>query len=189
MKKCNKCFIEKNENEYFKDKTKKDGLSTICKVCREEYGKAYRLEHKGKQKIYLKQYREENKEHLASLNKEWRKNNKEHLQKTKKEYYLGGYKEKQIKSQKKRFLERIKTDVVFRLRVSVSKHVRTALKQRKLKKDHPTWSKLPYTPQQLKEHLERLWEPWMNWDNYRRRLSKQKNLANRSYYSSKQTSI
>jgi len=29
-----------------------------------------------------------------------------------------------------------------------------------------TFSKLPYTPQQLKEHLESQWESWMNWDNY-----------------------
>lgn len=25
---------------------------------------------------------------------------------------------------------------------------------------------LPYTPEQLTAHLESLWEPWMNWDNY-----------------------
>ena len=29
-----------------------------------------------------------------------------------------------------------------------------------------TFDNLPYSPQDLKKHLESLWEPWMNWNNY-----------------------
>ena len=29
-----------------------------------------------------------------------------------------------------------------------------------------TFDHLPYTPEELKIHIESLWEPWMSWDNY-----------------------
>ncbi len=29
-----------------------------------------------------------------------------------------------------------------------------------------TFDCLPYTPQELRDHLESLWESWMSWDNY-----------------------
>ena len=62
--------------------------------------------------------------------------------------------------------ERRNGNVSFNLRSRVSCSINKALKKLNLPKDSPTWSKLPYTPLQLKEHLESLWEDWMNWDNY-----------------------
>lgn len=29
-----------------------------------------------------------------------------------------------------------------------------------------TFQHLPYTLKELKTHIESLWEPWMNWENY-----------------------
>ena len=29
-----------------------------------------------------------------------------------------------------------------------------------------TFAYLPYTPEELKEHIEKQWEPWMSWENY-----------------------
>lgn len=34
------------------------------------------------------------------------------------------------------------------------------------KKGESAFKHLPYTVQELKLHLEKLWEPWMNWNNY-----------------------
>ena len=42
MKVCSKCGIEKDEGEFHKDKTKKEGLSTHCKKCRKEKDKKYK---------------------------------------------------------------------------------------------------------------------------------------------------
>lgn len=61
---------------------------------------------------------------------------------------------------------RIKSDPCFRLRRIVSQQIRRALKSQGSVKDSPTWQKLPYTPEQLKDHLESLWDTWMSWDNY-----------------------
>ena len=43
MKMCNKCNEEKEEKEFYKDSSKKDGLSTLCKECKRKYSKKYYL--------------------------------------------------------------------------------------------------------------------------------------------------
>ena len=46
MKKCSKCLIERNKNDTFnKDKTKKDGFHTLCKVCEKENKVKYTKYH------------------------------------------------------------------------------------------------------------------------------------------------
>jgi hypothetical protein len=55
---------------------------------------------------------------------------------------------------------------VIRLQHNVSVSVRDAIRERNGKKSGRTFNHLPYTVQQLKEHLEKQFEPWMNWDNY-----------------------
>lgn len=60
-----------------------------------------------------------------------------------------------------------KKDPFKRLRSRFSIAIGKALKRRKSSKGNcSSWIYLPYTPQDLKNHLESLWEPWMNWDNY-----------------------
>lgn len=41
MKKCNKCHIEKEANEFYKHKSSKDRLQATCKVCQSAHSKAY----------------------------------------------------------------------------------------------------------------------------------------------------
>ena len=53
------------------------------------------------------------------------------------------------------------------LKYLISGAIRDALKKQNCNKNgNKTFDFLPYSPQQLKEHLESLWEPWMNWENY-----------------------
>lgn len=59
------------------------------------------------------------------------------------------------------------SDPLKKVRHIVGVAVRKALRTRNLSKNGgQTFQHLPYTPQQLKEHLESLWEPWMTWSNY-----------------------
>lgn len=47
-KKCPKCNKKKPIKGFFKDKSKKDGYESICKVCRKEYRQSYAQTEKGK---------------------------------------------------------------------------------------------------------------------------------------------
>lgn len=58
-----------------------------------------------------------------------------------------------------------------KLKHRVSNAVRKSIKDRGGKKGGRTFDFLPYTVAELKEHLEGLWEPWMNWTNYGGNLS------------------
>jgi len=56
-KKCSKCQIEKEINEFRKDKTKSDGYYSSCKKCKLEY----RRENKDMVNLSAKKLRESNK--------------------------------------------------------------------------------------------------------------------------------
>ncbi len=58
------------------------------------------------------------------------------------------------------------SDPVKKMRHIVSCAVKDALQERGGRKGGRTFDHLSYTPKQLKEHLESLWEPWMSWENY-----------------------
>jgi len=47
MKTCKKCLIPKNESEFYKQKGCKNGLSTECKICKNERVKDYHRTKKG----------------------------------------------------------------------------------------------------------------------------------------------
>jgi hypothetical protein len=55
MKKCGRCKEEKPFSEFYKHKSRSDGLTWDCKECRKEYNKRYR--------------------HSPEYMREWRKNN------------------------------------------------------------------------------------------------------------------
>lgn len=150
MKKCSKCLIEKDFSFFGKCKSSKDGMTTWCKGCFSEYNK---------------QRWKEKREFLISQNREWRGQNREKANKSSRDWYQ---KTKEAKRQKRNEYqrERYNRDEEFRLRQNVSAIIRILLKRQKGEKNFKTWSTLLYTPQQLKEHLESQFEPWMTWNNY-----------------------
>lgn len=105
MKKCSKCKLEKEFEEFGKNKSLKDGLSHICKKCRimnskkyytnnldkikkyrennkiksKNYNKSYNQNNKEKIKIQRKIFYEKNKERLNMIGAEWRNNNREKI--------------------------------------------------------------------------------------------------------------
>ena len=94
------------------------------------------------------------------MDKKYREQNKEKLTQNQKVYYLANktkYIERNLRNEKKRR----QTDPIFRLRKSVSACIRKAIK-----KNGKSFTKyVPYTIQELKDHLEVQFEPWMNWTN------------------------
>lgn len=91
MKKCSKCEIDKNIDDYHKSSASKDGYKSICKSCIsiKEKERQSKPEYKEKYKEYIKSipkdikfkrykvYYENNKEKVLTENSKYRANNKE----------------------------------------------------------------------------------------------------------------
>ena len=166
FKKCYKCGIEKDESEFYKDKRNKDGLCYQCKECRNQYDKARYARPENKEKA--KQYRSkpENKERKKQNNKEYnaRPEIKEKIKEHNAEYRIKP-ENKKIRNQREK--ERYQTDSCYKLKSCISALIRKGLKKNYGSKHGSSiLSKLPYTMQQLKSHIESLFEPWMNWQNH-----------------------
>ena len=96
FKKCYKCEVEKFYDDFYKNKSKKDGLADECKECSKKRHKQWRENNKNNikesKKQYFnknkniilekhKQYYIKNKEYISNQKKKYRENNKEKLQK------------------------------------------------------------------------------------------------------------
>lgn len=97
MKKCTKCGVEKNLEEFHRNKKSKDGRTFKCKECVRFYSKSYRKENREKIKAYAeswrkdnpgyrRSYREANKEKLSVWEKAYYESNKEKIAEYAKKY-------------------------------------------------------------------------------------------------------
>lgn len=85
-KKCNKCNLDKPVTEYYKDKSKKDGLVTFCIECK-SLGSKLSYEKNAKKRLKkAKEYREKYKNDINHNNREYYNLNKEVYSKKAKEY-------------------------------------------------------------------------------------------------------
>ena len=102
---CSKCKIEKDVDEFSKNKLSADGLQRECKECCKKCHKKWRGKNKEKikkkakewyrspgikatTKAYNKQYRTDNKKHILQKQKQYRQENKEIVQKCLKQNYV-----------------------------------------------------------------------------------------------------
>ena len=86
MKKCNKCKLEKELIEFYKNKTSKDGYRSECKLCKNSIAKNYYKNNKEIFEKYSKDWRNNNKEYIKEYNKTYNENNKEYLQESSKKW-------------------------------------------------------------------------------------------------------
>lgn len=73
MKRCNKCGVEKNETEFWKDKSHKDGLCSSCKDCKKECQREYQKTDKGKECNRERRKTEEYKAYQRTYQREYQK--------------------------------------------------------------------------------------------------------------------
>lgn len=77
---CNKCGVFKESHDFNSDiSKKKDGLSTICKLCSSENGKKWRLENGDKVKEHNRKWAEENVVRKMDYNRKYHQENKEKI--------------------------------------------------------------------------------------------------------------
>lgn len=82
-----------------------------------------------------------------------------------KEYYINN-KEKYLKYNRTYRKIKRNIDITFKLRTNISNTIYSFLKKNKLSKNKSIIDKLPFKFEELKTHLESLFEPWMNWNNW-----------------------
>ena len=160
----------KNRKAYYQKN--KDKIAASDKKYREthkneisEYDKAYYQENKNDKLQYADQYYQENKEELSERHKQYRDANKESLREYQKEYNK----------------IRRKNDPAYALRRDLSTIIRRITKSNNGSKYGKSILRfLPYSMQELKDHLEKQFEPWMTWENHGKYDPKSWNDANQT---------
>lgn len=102
FKTCSKCGEVKNIRDFVKDRRYKDGLTNVCRACRNAYNRkrysarkewvlkqtrAWIAKNKKKIRIYQKDYRNKNKDRLKLLAKEYYKRHRTSIIEKSKKYY------------------------------------------------------------------------------------------------------
>ena len=165
-KKYNKEYRKKYYKEH-RDEAIKNSLE-YCKNNKEKvkiYLKAYNEENKEALKEKKKQYHASNKEIINKGRKKFREDNKEKIKKQRKQYSKNN-KEK-IRETNLKYYKKLRKNPIYRANRSISRGIYRSLLSMKLSKNRRHWEDLvSYTFQDLKEHLEGLFQPGMTWANY-----------------------
>lgn len=160
---CRICKItyELNENNFY-IRSNKIRFHTECKKCYSKRNKEYKCKNKKK----LKQKRQNKKDLLSNYNKQYYRDNKDKIYKKKQKYRKKN--RAKINDYKKKYnRNKYNNDLNFKLRTIVSKSIRRMLKTNDSSKNNESsLDYLPFTIQELKNHLESQFETWMTWDNW-----------------------
>jgi hypothetical protein len=177
MKTCQKCNIEKNITEFSKNKNKKDGLGTWCRLCVKEYKKEYYINNKEKilkkfsnklktdeilrqKRIETsKKWREENKEIIKIKRKEYRLKNKEKINKWREEN------KERIKILRRNYRVKNLKNNMFMLKNHTRNLILKSLKRRGYTKKSKSHKILGCSYENFIQHIESQFEGWMNWGN------------------------
>jgi len=167
LKKCSNCGKEKNINCFYKHRSSKNGIRSICKICSDKEHEKFVKSNVEKMREWDKKYRHERrKTHPVESRKYSKKYSKTHPV--------------EVKAQKKRWIEN-NPDKVKAIRKRRDAKIRSTLKGklsrnmsvriynylRNGSKAGRKWELLVgFTADQLKTHLEKQFKDGMNWENY-----------------------
>jgi hypothetical protein len=175
---CKSCGAEKILGQFYDDKSKKYGKSSLCKDCKCKQEKNYREENSDMLKERKKAYYQKNSEELKNKAKKRRDVNleksreydrKKREKKEKRKLYLKKNKEK-INIRVRDYSKRRGQDPAVKLRRSVSKSIYKALKSNNLSKGKKSsFDYLDYTAEELLYHIKSFFilpgNEWMNAEN------------------------
>lgn len=150
--KCSKCGKEKSIDEFrsIKDPNKYVMLCLSCRDKKKKRDAKYYQENKNQANQKKSEYYQENRQDILDERKEYYTKNKVLIKKNVKDYQKA----------------RRKIDPVFKLRQNISSTIFQMLRVSNGSKfGRSVLEYLPYTIQELKRHIEKQFEPWMNWDN------------------------
>jgi hypothetical protein len=150
MKVCTKCHQEKDESQFHKDRTKKDGLHSWCNKCISIAGHIWRSK---------------NREHIKKWGQQYAKTEKgKEVNKRAMDKYIKSGKCKQKQS------IRIQNELEFKIKVNLRSYIYHIIKNNK-KSDH-TINLLGCMFGEFIKHLESQFTEGMTWENYGRGKNK-----------------
>ena len=88
MKKCCTCKQIKDESDFHKDKTRKDGFRSDCKSCTSESNKRHYNKNKDRIREKQKKYKEANKDQVSESRRKYYETHKDHEAEYSRKYYL-----------------------------------------------------------------------------------------------------
>lgn len=176
IKTCSKCGIEKPLSEFYKDKQKKDGLTSQCIDCiksahelnkdhNNKRKKQYYKDNKEKESINRKQYYNRNKDNINDRQKLYYIANKDRLLDYQKEYRL---KNKDKMREKQREYEKRKRncDSLYKLKRNIRTLIGNSIRKKGYEKNTKTEIILGCDALHFMVYLESKFTEEMNWDNY-----------------------
>ena len=143
----------------------------MCKQCKVEY----RKENYERELVVRRIRYSENKEIITAKKQEYRKtsdvykqyliNTKDEKKQYNKEYYKQN--KSKVNKQKAEYAKnKYRTNELFRLSENIRRGISLSFKKNGFSKFGKTRDILGCSYEDFKQHIESLWEPWMNWDNY-----------------------
>lgn len=153
---CNRCYLEKDISNFYKNSKGKFGVRSICKKCTEyKYVKKGRkcnpnFDMKSYQKEYQKEYQKNNKESLKEIKRKHYIENKEHYTKRSKEYNM----------------KRRAEDPLFKMRGNIRNLIKNSFLRKFTKKSKKTIEILGCDYDFFNEYITSLFDDQMTIDNY-----------------------
>ena len=160
MKKCSKCKVEKELNNFTKQKKNKDGLKSVCKDCTKEYAREYYKSNIESLKQCKKEYYQANREQRKEQRKEYYKANKQQI----KEYYQANKEKINNKTAEYNKIKRLKNPL-FKMTHNLRSRTYQAFKTKGYNKNTKTQEMLGVNWLVCKAHIERQFTKGMSWDN------------------------
>ena len=180
MKKCSKCKDVKSADDFYVDKSKKDGLQSNCKSCIKEISSAryngnrlsiierqknYQVKNRDYVLEYKKTYYQKNKDILRDKKKQYREANKDRIHDQKSKFYEVN-RDEILERRRKYKKERREKDPMFKVICSMRTRLSLFCKNAKLDKSFKTIDSVGLSMPEFKQYIESLFSNGMNWDNY-----------------------
>jgi len=133
----------------------------IRKLYKKEYNKKWCELNPNYNKIYT----ENNLDNVKENQEKWRKKNKPKIKELSKEYRKNN--PEKVKKLKNTLTKKRKNnDPSYKLICNIRTAIGSSLRRMKYTKKSKSYQILGCSFEEFKQHIESLWEPWMNWNNY-----------------------
>lgn len=178
FKTCTKCGEGKSVEDYHQAKKGKFGRSATCKTCKARWAKQDREKDPDKWQAWQTEWRKANPEKARATEERHRKKaRKKRADRERARYRSDPEKYNQItrdrrasdpegtRAHNKKSNEKRRSDPKFRLEQTIRRSIYSSISSGS-KRGRKTFEILGYSPEDLRDHLERLFLPGMSWENY-----------------------